>query len=123
MERRFLQLSALSSGGRLKPFDPSGAFQESVDASNVRRLAARGAGMTLFSGGLGLVIQVIATAVLARLLTPRDFGVVTMVTTFSLLLANVGFNGLTEAIVQREEIDHALASTLFWINLGIGVLL
>jgi len=46
-----------------------------------------------------------------------------MVTTFSLLLANFGFNGLTEAIVQREEIDHALASTLFWINLASGVLL
>lgn len=61
--------------------------------------------------------------VLARLLTPTDFGLVTMVTTFSLLLVNFGFNGLTEAIVQREHLDDALASTLFWINLGCGILL
>ena len=63
----------------------------------------------------------IATIVLARLLTPGDFGLVAMVTTFSLLLMNLGFNGFTEAIIQRSEIDHHLASNLFWINIGIGL--
>src|SRR5207245_2234195 len=57
------------------------------------------------------------------LLTPGDFGLVTMVTTFSLLLLNCGLNGFTEAILQREEIDHSLASNLFWINVGLGLLL
>ena len=109
---------------RLKPFDATGAFRPAVSGSpQLRRRAVRGAGITLFSGGLGLAIQVISTVVLARLLTPTDFGVVTMVTTFSLLLANFGFNGLTEAIIQREEIDHTLASTLFWINLAVGIFL
>ena len=79
--------------------------------------------MTIFSGGFGLAIQMIATVVLARLLTPRDFGLVAMVTTFSLLLSNFGVNGFTEAVVQREEIDHTLASNLFWINLGGGLVL
>jgi PST family polysaccharide transporter len=79
--------------------------------------------MTVFSGGIGLAIQVVATVVLARLLTPRDFGLVAMVTTFSLLLSNFGVNGFTEALVQREEIDDALASNLFWIDLGGGLLL
>jgi O-antigen/teichoic acid export membrane protein len=65
----------------------------------------------------------IATVFLARLLSATDFGLVAMVTTFSLLLMNFGFNGFTEAVVQREEIDHALASNLFWINLGVGLLL
>jgi PST family polysaccharide transporter len=66
--------------------------------------------------------QMIATVVLARLLTPADFGVVAMVTTFSLLLTSFGLNGYTEAVLQREEIDHFLASNLFWINLGVGLL-
>jgi PST family polysaccharide transporter len=65
----------------------------------------------------------VGTIVLARLLTPSDFGLVAMVTTFSLLLVNFGFNGLTEAIVQRDEISHALASTLFWVNVSFGFLL
>jgi PST family polysaccharide transporter len=107
----------------LKPFDANGAFQAGADQRDLGRLAVRGAGATVFSGGLGLAIQVIATMILARLVTPADFGVVTMVTTFSLLLLNFGLNGFTEAIVQREEIDRFLASNLFWINSGVGLLL
>lgn len=109
----------------MKPFDENGSFAPSVlkDGDRLRRLAVRGAGMTVFSGGIALAIQVIATVVLARILTPRDFGLVAMVTTFSLLISNCGFNGLTEAVVQRQQIDHTLASNLFWINLGVGLLL
>jgi O-antigen/teichoic acid export membrane protein len=112
-------------GDWLKPFDANGTFVPSVPSGgdSLKRLAVRGAGMTVFSGGVGLAIQVVATIVLARLLTPRDFGLVAMVTTFSLLLSNFGVNGITEALVQREQIDHTLASNLFWINLGGGLLL
>src|ERR1035441_4598677 len=109
---------------RMRPFDSSGAFARIISGTDkLRQLAVRGAGITLLSSGMALALQVVSTVVLARLLVPKDFGLVTMVTTFSLLLANFGFNGLTEAIVQREDIDHSLASTLFWINLVIGVLL
>jgi len=79
--------------------------------------------MTVFSGGVGLAIQVIATVVLARLLTPRDFGLVAMVTTFSLLLSNFGINGITEAVVQREQVNEGLVSNLFWINVAGGAFL
>src|ERR1700693_4387455 len=89
----------------------------------MRGLAVRGAGVTVLSAGLGLAVQIVSTMILARLLTPRDFGLVTMVTTFSLLLMNVGLNGFTEAVLQREEMDHALASNLFWINVGVGLVL
>jgi O-antigen/teichoic acid export membrane protein len=83
----------------------------------------RGAGFTLLSGGLGFGVQLVSTVVLARLLTPADFGLVAMVTTFNLLLTNFGLNGFTEAIQQREEINERLVSNLFWINLGAGALL
>ena len=87
-------------------------------SGELRQLAVRSVGSTLLSGGFGLAIQIVSAAVLARLLTPKDFGLVTMVTTFSLLLVNFGLNGFTEAVVQREVIDHKLASNLFWINVG-----
>jgi len=105
----------------LNPFDERGAFQPTV--GGVRSLAVRGAGITVFASVLGLAIQIIATVVLARILTPSDFGLVAMVTTFSLLLMNFGLNGFTEAVLQRGEIDQALATNLFWINAVAGVLL
>ncbi len=79
-------------------------------------MATRGAAATLFSGASSVGIQLVSTMILARLLSPRDFGLITIVTTFSLLLVNFGFNGFTEAIVHREDINHAQASNLFWIN-------
>ncbi len=109
----------------LKPFGTNGSFAAGTPegGSTVKRLAVRGAGMTILSGALSLAIQVIATVILARLLTPRDFGLVAMVTTFSLLLSNFGINGITEAIVQHERMDRWLAGNLFWINLACGLLL
>ena len=55
---------------------------------------------------MSLAAQVVSTVVLARLLTPADFGVVTMVTTLTLLLSSFGLNGFTEAVIQFEEMDR-----------------
>lgn len=108
----------------LKPFDASGAFVASAVADGeIRKRAARGVGATLFSGGVGLCLQIVSTVILARLLLPKEFGIVAMVTTFSLLLANFGLNGFTEAVIQRPKINRDLVNNLFWINLAFGVLL
>jgi len=107
----------------LKPFDERGNFRPFADLNGLRSLAMRGAGVTVFSSGLGLAIQIFSTVVLARLLAPVDFGLVTMVTTFSLLLVNFGVNGFTEAVIQWNEIQDDLVSNLFWINLGVGIAL
>jgi O-antigen/teichoic acid export membrane protein len=104
----------------VKPFDERGAFRPGSEDGALRILAVRAAGITALSQGLRLATQMIATIVLARLLTPADFGRLAMVTTFSLLLMNFGLNGFTEAIVQRDTIDHALASNLFWINTAVS---
>jgi polysaccharide transporter, PST family len=89
----------------------------------LRRQAIRGAGVTVFTQGLVFALQLVSTVVLARLLTPRDFGLVTMVTTFSLPLASFGLNGFTDAILQSEEVSHDSASNVFWINVAMGLVL
>lgn len=105
----------------MNPFDATGSFLSGVGSSKLRGQAVRGAGATVFASGLSLALQVVTTVMLARVLSPADFGVVTMVTTFSFLLVNVGANGLTEAIIQCEEIDRYTASNLFWLNAGAGM--
>ncbi|MGA2977947.1 MAG: hypothetical protein ABSD76_00005, partial [Terriglobales bacterium] len=62
----------------MRPFDASGSFRPGADRGETRQLAVRGAGFTLLSGGLGFGVQMISTVVLARLLTPSDFGLVAM---------------------------------------------
>jgi PST family polysaccharide transporter len=105
------------------PFDANGVFRPKAGSHELRRLAVRGAAAAISASGLALAAQVISTVMLARLLTPADFGVVTMVTTFSLLLVSFGLNGFSEAVIQFEEIDNYTASNLFWINTGAAFVL
>jgi O-antigen/teichoic acid export membrane protein len=104
----------------LKLFDSNGLFRVNCEGRGLRRRAVRNAGVTVFSQGVVFVVQMLSTVILARLLMPSDFGVVTMVTTFSLLLSSFGQNGYNEAIIQRSELTNSLASNLFWINVTAG---
>jgi PST family polysaccharide transporter len=105
------------------PFDASGAFHPVAEGSELRRLAVRGAAATVSAAALSLALRVVPTVILARLLTPADFGVVAMVTTFSLLLMSFGTSGFCEAVIQPEEMNRFQASNLFWITCVIGLIL
>jgi len=107
----------------LKPFQPNGTFHPIATGDELRRTAVRGAGATIAGQACNFAVQIGSVTILARLLTPADFGIVTMVTTFSLLFRSFGMNGFMELIMQRKELTHSLASNLFWINLGIGTFL
>ncbi|MGH9499081.1 MAG: oligosaccharide flippase family protein [Terriglobales bacterium] len=61
--------------------------------------------------------------VLARLLDPKDFGLVGMVTAFTGILNLFRDFGLSAAAVQRLEVTEEQISTLFWINLLVGAAL
>jgi O-antigen/teichoic acid export membrane protein len=106
-----------------RPFDASGTFVLNAKNDEIRRLAVRGAGATSLAQAFGVVIQIISILILARLLMPADFGLVAMVTTFSLLFMNFGGNGFTEAVLQRKELDHLTTTNLFWINIAGGLVL
>jgi len=67
-------------------------------------------------------LSLASIVILARLLTPRDFGLVAMVTTVTGFLLVFKEAGLSIATVQRESITHAQVSNLFWINIGISFL-
>src|SRR5437867_843123 len=107
----------------MTPFDSSGEFHPVAQGGELRRLAVRGAGAAVFAKVATFCLQFGSIIVLARLLTPADFGLVAMVTTFSLLLVSFGLNGFTEAIIQKEHLNHFVASNVFWINAGAGVVL
>lgn len=91
--------------------------------TDLKKKAIRGAGVTFLSKILTQAIQVIATVILARLLTPSDFGLVAMVTVITMILVEFGMLRLTEAVIQKENINHRQISTLFWINVLLCLLL
>ena len=85
---------------------------------NLKRRTISGGAITLSSQAAKFLLNLTSTIVLARLLTPRDFGLVAMVTAVTGFLAMFRHAGLATPTVQREHITHAQVSNLFWINLG-----
>lgn len=59
---------------------------------------------------------------LARLLTPSQFGIVAFATVFVEFSRIVVFAGIPEALIKRAEWSERVASTAFWINLSISVM-
>src|SRR5438874_1737599 len=78
--------------------------------------------VTIVAQAAKFVLTLGSTMILARLLTPHDFGLVAMVTTVVSLLRVFKEAGLSVATVQKERITQAQVSNLFWINLGVSSL-
>lgn len=90
---------------------------------HLRERAVRAGFAKICSQGGGLVIRFASFVVLARLLDPKDFGLVGMVTAFTEVLNVFRDFGLSAASVQSATVTREQASTLFWINLSIGAML
>ncbi|HTL41900.1 MAG TPA: lipopolysaccharide biosynthesis protein [Pseudolysinimonas sp.] len=67
------------------------------------------------------VADIVVFAVLARLLTPADFGTVALATVFVTLLTVFVESGFTQALIRELHLDPRDASTAFWTSLGISV--
>jgi O-antigen/teichoic acid export membrane protein len=88
--------------------------------TDLRRRTVSGAFVTIVGQGAQFLLNLISIMVLARLLTPRDFGLFAMVTAVIGYLRVFKDAGLSTATVQREEITQAQVSNLFWINVGLS---
>jgi len=71
--------------------------------------------------GIGAIMRLAFMVVLARLLDPGEFGLVAMVTAITGLLGMFAAAGLSSAAVQARSISKAQFSTLFWVNMLLGV--
>lgn len=81
----------------------------------------RGGAVTVVSQAIKFLISMVATVVLARLLTPQDYGLVGMVAVVIGFVSMFKDLGLSTATIQRAEINNAQISTLFWINLALSL--
>ena len=91
--------------------------------ADLKGRSVRGGLLTLTAQGTQFLLQSTSTVVLARLLVPADFGLVAMVTAITGVAQGFADLGLSEATIQREQISHGQVSTLFWINVGVGLML
>ncbi|MGH8022675.1 MAG: lipopolysaccharide biosynthesis protein, partial [Limisphaerales bacterium] len=123
--------SVTTNPAQAAPPTAAGA-QSGEDASYARHfqtdhLLANLGSRTVSNGFITITSQVIqflltlgSTVILARLLMPRDFGLLAMVWTVMGFLQIFKDAGLSTATVQREGITHTQVSNLFWVNVAVG---
>lgn len=90
---------------------------------NLRRAAIRGGQWTTVGTAAVTTLQLIKLAVLARFLSPEEFGLMAIV------MVVVGFSqafsdmGISNAIIHRQEITAIQLSSLYWLNIFSGMVL
>lgn len=91
--------------------------------ADIKGHSVRGGAVTIGSQGIKFLLQTVSTAVLARLLTPDDFGLIAMVSVFTEFVNLFKDLGLSMATIQRKDITHNQVSNLFWINIAMSIFL
>jgi teichuronic acid exporter len=89
--------------------------------STLRNQVVGGVAITAVTRYAGVAIQFVITAILARLLTPQDFGLIAIIMVFINFFNLLSQAGLGPAIVQKKDLSDEHLSTLFYTSIIIGV--
>ena len=104
------------------PPDARDAF---FDVSDLEKGAGGRAGrasiLVLAMSLLKVVLHLGSTVILARLVPPAEYGIAALALPVAIIVSNMAQFGLAQPIVQMKVVTHALVSTLFWVNLALGV--
>lgn len=91
-----------------------------VSSQRLRYDVQRASVLNLVARGVDFFFQFVSMTILARLLTPADFGVFAMATPFVWILMTVGDLGLASAVLQQRDLNEGQASAVFRVNLLAG---
>jgi|SRR3989339_45558 len=98
-------------------------FDTSKLQSDLKKRSLRSGAITLSSQAILFIIQLGSTMILARILSPEDYGINAMAVAITGFAGVFSSLGLSTATIQRADITHEQVSTLFWINAGIGLVI
>ena len=75
------------------------------------------------SNGLQQLLNLIFGIFLGRLLSPTDYGMVGMLTIFSLIAGSLQESGFTAAIANKKEVTHRDYNAVFWFSVLVSATL
>ena len=87
---------------------------------NLRKKAYSGVRWTTFSSLTRTIFQIIQISILARVLTPADFGLMALVTSYMAFLQIFSDAGISNAIIHYQDISQKHLSSLYWLNVGVS---
>lgn len=100
---------------------PDRFFDVAFLRKDIKRRTVRGGALTVGSEVIKQAFWLVSTVVLARLLSPSDNGLIAMAVVLTGFINMFTDLGLSAATIQRAQINHQQASTLFWINVATSI--
>lgn len=70
-----------------------------------------------------VVFQILITSILARILTPKDYGIIAIATVFIVFFNILSDIGIGPAIIQKKELRQQDFESLHSFNIYLGVIL
>jgi len=95
-------------------------FGENRAYAGLGRASARLGAAVIVGRSVNVIVQLASTILLARILSPHDFGLVAVVTALVFFAPVLVDMGTTDASTQKAHISRVEISSLFWLNVTIG---
>lgn len=73
-----------------------------------------------FRSIIKLSASLVVPVILARLLSPNEFGLIAMGAVFTNISVLIADLGTGDALIQKQKADQILESSVFWLNIGIA---
>ena len=90
---------------------------------NLKEKAAKGIFWGGVSNGISQILGLVFGIFLARLLTPADYGMVGMLSIFTLIAGALQESGFVAALANKKVVRHEDYNAVFWFSLSTGIVL
>ena len=93
------------------------------DNKNFKKEFASGVGYTAITKYAGMAISLVISAVLARILSPEDYGVIAIAMVIIAFLSIFSDMGIGPAVIQIQDLDKSELDTIFSFTVYLGIVL
>ncbi len=76
---------------------------------------------TFFDAVIARGVGLVASVLLARILSPREFGLLGMIYIFTATSASIADSGLSTSLIRTKNVSSIDYSTVFYVNIGISL--
>ena len=90
---------------------------------SLKNKAVNGVGWSAADAILGQGVTFLVGIVLARLLSPTEYGLIGIISIFIIVLNGVVDSGFSNAIIRKQDTTNEDYNTMFFTNLGFSILL
>jgi len=97
--------------------------QTKIDTNSLTRSTGRGALWQVIGGGWATLVRLGASTVLARVLDPRDFGIMGMAILARELVLHMGQMGMGAGIIAKKDATEDDLNTCFWSMAAVRILM